>query len=86
MPCAVRTSIWAMKTAAVFFCCKAAVSPNWRAVRESTPVTLSKKQRGSQRRQHQAQPVQRQAAADAVPAPRCAVYVPPLVPALLPRA
>ena len=42
MPCAVRISIWEMNTAAVFFCCKAAVSPNWRAVRESTPVTLSK--------------------------------------------
>ena len=28
MPCAVSTSIWAVKMAAVFFCCRAAVSPN----------------------------------------------------------
>ena len=42
MPCAARASIWAVKSAAVLLCCKAAVSPNWRAVRERTPVTLSR--------------------------------------------
>ena len=42
MPCAARASICAVKSAAVLLCCKAAVSPNWRAVRERTPVTLSR--------------------------------------------
>ena len=42
MPCAESASICAVKRAAVLFCCNAAVSPNWRAVRERTPVTLSR--------------------------------------------
>ena len=42
MPCAKSASICAVKSAALLFCCNAAVSPNWRAVREITPVTLSR--------------------------------------------